>query len=76
MEPEADKEIGAQADHLPENEGEKQVVRKDQPQHRKGKQRHKCVVAVVPGIVMCHVTQRIYLHHQANYRNDNRHDNR
>ena len=34
VEPEADKQVGAQADQLPEDEGDEEVVRKHEADHR------------------------------------------
>src|SRR4030042_5016991 len=73
MEPETDEQIGAKPDHLPENEGEEQVIGKNESQHGEGEQGHISVITVVAGLVALHVAQRVYLPHQADDGDDDSH---
>ena len=74
VEPEPDEEVGAESHHLPEDEGEEEVIGEDQPQHGEGEEGHPGVVAVVARFIVGHVAQRVYLDHQADHGHGEGHD--
>jgi hypothetical protein len=69
--PEADQQIGNQADGLPTEEQLHEVVAHHEHQHREGEQGDVAEEAVVAGIVL-HVADGVDMHHQRN-RGDHQH---
>ena len=72
-EPEPDQQVRAEADKLPPDEQQDEVVGKHQRQHRRREQGHECVVPDVAPVV-AHIAVRVDLHEEAHGRDDHQHD--
>ena len=75
MEPEADQQVGTEADHLPEDEHEEKIVGQHQSQHGGGEEGHEGIIAVVARIAL-HIALGVDLHHQADEGDHHHHDGR
>ena len=70
--PEADQQVGDEADSFPTEEELHEVVAHDEHQHREGKQRDVAEEAVVARIVL-HVANGVDVHHQRHEGDDQHH---
>ena len=73
VEPEADQEVGGEADQLPEDEQHQQVVGDDQTQHGGREQRHVGEVAAVAAVI-AEIAGRVNLDQQRDEGDDDQHD--
>ena len=73
--PEADQQVGSQADNLPADEQQQQAVGDDQPEHGGGEQREETEEAREI-LVVRHVAEAVDEDEQANQRDHHQHDRR
>ncbi len=64
LEPETDQQIGAEADHFPEDEHHQEIIGQHQSQHGGGKQGHPGIIAMITRVAV-HIALGINLDHQA-----------
>ena len=77
--PEADQEIGADADALPTDEHDEQVVAQHQHQHREREKvqiQEEALKAPIVAVVVVHVADRVEMNQEADAADDKRHHRR